>query len=276
MTEKAEHALVVKTHWKTGAARLREQLRTSQQEAEKKAAEPRDVFAQRAGIEAFVARAALDLVDEVLQAAEAAEDALPIRLQLGQHLVLEGKVLRVINAWQETEATDGRTRWGIVTEGEEQPAAPADATAPEASCKKCGRTFVDDGKFVDSAARYADFPYCRTCVDRCHDTEIADHWCEIDQHRQERQAAPVLPSEAELADRIFGAGTAETLGTKARYVERPSGPPVRIVDGPACMPAAVPNESGELVRAGSLYSDKCAECTTGVSCEDAGRCLFEG
>lgn len=141
---------------------------------------------------------------------------------------------------------------------EEQPSG-AGATAD--ACKKCGRTFVDDGKFIDSAAQYADFPYCRTCVDRCHDSEIADHWCEIDQHRTDRNIT-TAPREAPAAG--------------VRYVERPSGPPVRVVDGPACMPAVVPNESGELVRAGSLYSDKCAECTTGVSCEDAGRCLFEG
>lgn len=49
-----------------------------------------------------------------------------------------------------------------------------------------------------------------------------------------------------------------------------------VVDGPGCTPAAVPNELGELVAAGSLYADKCAECTTGHSCEDAGRCLLEG
>jgi hypothetical protein len=29
-------------------------------------------------------------------------------------------------------------------------------------------------------------------------------------------------------------------------------------------------------RQGGLYVGKCDECTTGVSCEDAGRCLFEG
>ena len=49
---------------------------------------------------------------------------------------------------------------------------------------------------------------------------------------------PGFPSEAELADRIFGPGTAESLGTAARYIERPSGPPVR-VDGPGCTPATV-------------------------------------
>lgn len=36
------------------------------------------------------------------------------------------------------------------------------------------------------------------------------------------------------------------------------------------------SEGGEPVRAGSLYADKCTECTTGLSCEDAGQCLFEG
>lgn len=41
-------------------------------------------------------------------------------------------------------------------------------------------------------------------------------------------------------------------------------------------PDVVANEVGDDVPAGSLYADKCAECTTGVSCEDARRCLFEG
>ena len=69
-----EHALVVKTHWKSKAEDLRETLRTSQQEAEKRhPGNPGDVFAHRAGIEAYVARAALDLLDEVLQAAKDAE-----------------------------------------------------------------------------------------------------------------------------------------------------------------------------------------------------------
>lgn len=114
MTE--EHALVVKTHWKNGARDLREQLRTSQQQAEKQATVPRDAFAIRAGIEAFVARAALDLVDEILKAAEAAEGALPIPLTLGHYLILDGKIMKVINSWLETSSGDGRQRWTVVTE----------------------------------------------------------------------------------------------------------------------------------------------------------------
>lgn len=51
----------------------------------------------------------------------------------------------------------------------------------------------------------------------------------------------------------------------------------RPVDGPGCTPAYVPNhDTGELVHPDSLYADKCAECSTGATCEDAGRCLFEG
>lgn len=72
---------------------------------------------------------------------------------------------------------------------EVQPAAPAEATAD--ACRKCGRTFREDGKFVDSAAQSSGLPYCQTCVGHCHDTEIADHWCEIDGYRTRAdKAAP--------------------------------------------------------------------------------------
>lgn len=72
---------------------------------------------------------------------------------------------------------------------EVQPVPPAEATAD--ACRKCGRTFREDGKFVDSAAQSFGLPYCQTCVGRCHDTEIADHWCEIDGYRTRAdKAAP--------------------------------------------------------------------------------------
>jgi hypothetical protein len=56
------------------------------------------------------------------------------------------------------------------------------------ACSKCGNPFVEDGKFLDSTARSGQTPFCGACVWRCHDTEIADHWCEIDQYRQEARA----------------------------------------------------------------------------------------
>lgn len=179
----ADHALIVKTHWKSGAARLRVQLGTSQQEAEKQATDPRDVFAIRAGIEAYVARAALELLGEVLEAAEDAEGALPIPLLRGQHMILDGRLLRVVGAWEEVDRGDGRVRWDIVTEAEEQPDTPADATAPQERCKKCAQPFDPTDAAFDGRAQHRNEPFCRGCVDHCHDTEIADHWCEIDRYR---------------------------------------------------------------------------------------------
>ncbi|NUR38799.1 MAG: hypothetical protein HOV73_01765 [Streptomyces sp.] len=64
---------------------------------------------------------------------------------------------------------------------EEQP-TEAGATAPLA-CQKCGQPFVEDGWFVDSRARHGDSPFCGECVDQCRDSEIADHWCVVDQWR---------------------------------------------------------------------------------------------
>lgn len=53
----------------------------------------------------------------------------------------------------------------------EQPAAEA--------CGKCKQPFDPADTRFDGRARYYLTPYCRGCVDRCHDTEIADHRCVI-------------------------------------------------------------------------------------------------
>lgn len=39
---------------------------------------------------------------------------------------------------------------------------------------------------------------------------------------------------------------------------------------------AFPEFDQQLSRLAGLYSGKCDECTTGISCEEAGECLFEG
>ena len=94
--------------------------------------------------------------------------------------------------------------------------------------------------------------------------------------------------------------TAEVTLSEFRANEGADGRQVyRVVDGPGSSPLVPPlpyspprendegsrvwgpdvvpqQDTGEPVARGSLYSDKCAECTTGVSCEDAGHCLFEG
>jgi len=53
-------------------------------------------------------------------------------------------------------------------------------TVPSEACAKCKTPFdPDDTRFVDSKARYKETPYCRDCVDRCHDSNDAFHRCVI-------------------------------------------------------------------------------------------------
>jgi hypothetical protein len=54
---------------------------------------------------------------------------------------------------------------------EEQPAAEA--------CGKCRQPFDSADTRFDGRARHYLTPYCRGCVDRCHDNESADHRCVI-------------------------------------------------------------------------------------------------
>lgn len=56
----------------------------------------------------------------------------------------------------------------------EQPAVEASE-----ACGKCRQPFDPADTAFDGRARYHLTPYCRGCVDRCHDTEIADHRCVI-------------------------------------------------------------------------------------------------
>ncbi|MCX4596153.1 hypothetical protein OG819_42830 [Streptomyces sp. NBC_01549] len=57
---------------------------------------------------------------------------------------------------------------------EEQP-----AVAASEACGKCKQPFVPAVTGFEEQAQYAASPYCRGRVDRCHDTEIADHRCVI-------------------------------------------------------------------------------------------------
>lgn len=46
-------------------------------------------------------------------------------------------------------------------------------------CAKCKTPFDRDDPRYPGRARYRSTPYCRSCMDRCHHTEIADHRCVI-------------------------------------------------------------------------------------------------
>jgi hypothetical protein len=51
--------------------------------------------------------------------------------------------------------------------------------AAEEACGKCKTPFDPADARFDGHARHRDTPWCRRCVDFCHDTEIADHRCVI-------------------------------------------------------------------------------------------------
>lgn len=57
---------------------------------------------------------------------------------------------------------------------EEQPAAEEPA-----ACAKCRTPFNPTDPSYVGTARHRDTAYCRGCVSRCHDNEIADHTCVI-------------------------------------------------------------------------------------------------
>lgn len=124
-------------------------------------------------------------------------------------------------------------------------------------------TDPEDGHTVSGAGRivYEELPDPRAQKTEEQSTEqpASPAGATVDQKRIVPIGAPFpgFPSEAELADRIFGPGTAESLGTAARYIERPSGPPIR-VDGPGCTPATV------------REFRPCDDCTTPFTCEEGG------
>src|SRR5438874_6405881 len=63
-------------------------------------------------------------------------------------------------------------RLGIAWQDAAVPAAGKPATEV---CGKCRRPFDPADTSFDGAARFYLTPYCRGCVDACHDNEIADH-----------------------------------------------------------------------------------------------------
>jgi hypothetical protein len=68
----------------------------------------------------------------------------------------------------------------------EAPASSGAALGPWERCWKCTQPFGS----TDARLQHADMPFCRECVDRCHDSEIADHWCVVDQWRNDNRRAP--------------------------------------------------------------------------------------
>ena len=72
-----------------------------------------------------------------------------------------------------------------VKDPEPEPEPAPQSVVVRDKCAKCRKPFAEDGKHYESSARHGTSPFCGACVDRCHSTEIADHWCAVDAWREQ-------------------------------------------------------------------------------------------
>jgi hypothetical protein len=99
------------------------------------------------------------------------------RLTHLRDLALAGDTEALLDAAKDTLAASRGDHDGChtaTTPAKEQP----DAEESEA-CAKCKQPFDPTDTRFDGRAQHKLTPYCRACVDRCHDNEIADHRCVI-------------------------------------------------------------------------------------------------
>ncbi|MFH8792242.1 hypothetical protein [Streptomyces sp. NPDC017941] len=79
------------------------------------------------------------------------------------------------NAWS-VVWDRGAGRWTVAgyDDGED-----VEAEQRPDACAACGTAFDPADTRFDGHAKYTATPWCRRCVERCHDNEIADHRCVI-------------------------------------------------------------------------------------------------
>lgn len=75
----------------------------------------------------------------------------------------------------------GTPSWSVLTESvrDATESIPVTYVVRQDTCGHCRRPFDPGDTRWDGQARYGDTPWCRACVDRCHDSEIADHRCPV-------------------------------------------------------------------------------------------------
>jgi len=57
--------------------------------------------------------------------------------------------------------------------------APTFLATEPATCRRCHRPFNPTDNTANGAARYGETPFCRRCVDRCHESTDAFHECPV-------------------------------------------------------------------------------------------------
>lgn len=68
------------------------------------------------------------------------------------------------------------------------PNTALDLSAEVSHCIRCGNPFDPIDTRWNGKGRHASNPWCRACLDACHDSDDAFHWCPIDEHRTKLQA----------------------------------------------------------------------------------------
>lgn len=69
--------------------------------------------------------------------------------------------------------------WALGIDAPDEYARPVAGEQQAEACGKCRTPFDPTDSRFDGHAQHGTTPYCRRCVDACHDTEIADHRCVI-------------------------------------------------------------------------------------------------
>lgn len=95
----------------------------------------------------------------------------------------DGAAIRVFTAAEGTRPfpwlTDApRTRPDQLSHAENRQARQPDPSGPE-KCARCRRTFDPDDTRFDGRAKHGTTPFCRSCVDRCHESTDAFHACPV-------------------------------------------------------------------------------------------------
>jgi len=109
---------------------------------------------------------------------ERAEEAAQLVAEI-RRLKEQRKFLLTQLAKRDAETGRGDTALREFLAGEPDLAETVAVVEPAEACGKCKTSFDPSDTRFDGHARYYLTPFCKGCVDACHDTEIADHRCVI-------------------------------------------------------------------------------------------------
>ncbi|GAA3717877.1 hypothetical protein [Streptomyces tremellae] len=105
-------------------------------------------------------------------------------------------------------------------DGEKATATTAAAATP--ACAACRHPFDEADTRPDRHPRHGDTEFCRSCVNRCHDSEDAFHRCPVCRAAEEKTTAPVAAAVTPQSDpgRTLAEADAGRVATTPRHIGR--------------------------------------------------------